>query len=756
MGLSADRRHPRLNAMIVLTVLLGAGVFAEIAGAAAPPANEADFFLDGVAEIGAPGVPGPLCVFGEQAFVVVTGQLNRQAQAPVVAATKWGKGKVVVFGHTGYLSRETLQIADTGRLMQNAVNWAGDARTAAQTDELRIGVLGAPGAAQYLQQTHKRVAKLDGVNWRAALKEVDVLCADGRAYANANDRNLLSAFVKRGGGLVVANLGWGWLQSHQDATLGVDHPGNQLLASAGVVWADGYLDRTTQKGYAINREALALTHAGVALDKLTGSNKGADHKAAAQASETVMLAARTLAPTRDAIWMPRLRRLELRDGRAITPTKKTPVAAKDGLSRVLLALQVQDWRQQNPRLVKAHPAADAFPGSVPPGARTVRRMIQIDAKTPGWHSTGLYAVPGKLIAVAAPPDALKKGLRVRIGCHRDGLWHHDRWSRVPEITNSIAIDRALTLIANPFGGLVYIEAPDRSELGDVKIQIANVIEAPYFVLGQTDLNDWRQRIRKLPGPWAELATDKLIITVPSQAVRQLDDPQALMQFWDRAMDACADLAAIDRKRRRPERLVPDVQISAGYMHAGYPIMTHLDVVPDMVDHQSIIDKKGDGWGFFHEIGHNHQHRDWTFGGSVEVTCNLFTLYVFETVCGQTQPRDGLYGEARMKKLNAYLKNGADFNQWKGDPFLALLMYMQLQEEFGWDAYKKVFAEYAALPRGDRPGNDPQKHDQWMVRFSRTVGRDLGPFFQAWGVPTSAPARQSIADLPDWMPADWPN
>jgi len=43
-----------------------------------------------------------------------------------------------------------------------------------------------------------------------------------------------------------------------------------------------------------------------------------------------------------------------------------------------------------------------------------------------------------------------------------------------------------------------------------------------------------------------------------------------------------------------------------------------------------------------------------------------------------------------------------------------------------------------------------------VRFSRTVGHDLGGFFAAWGVPTSEDARASLVDLPAWMPSDWPS
>ena len=40
-------------------------------------------------------------------------------------------------------------------------------------------------------------------------------------------------------------------------------------------------------------------------------------------------------------------------------------------------------------------------------------------------------------------------------------------------------------------------------------------------------------------------------------------------------------------------------------------------------------------------------------------------------------------------------------------------------------------------------------------FSRAAGKNLGPFFEAWGVPTSAGARDSVKDLTAWMPADWP-
>jgi len=231
-----------------------------------------------------------------------------------------------------------------------------------------------------------------------------------------------------------------------------------------------------------------------------------------------------------------------------------------------------------------------------------------------------------------------------------------------------------------------------------------------------------------------------------------------MKFWDQVLDACADLATIPRERPRPERYVTDTQISAGYMHSGYPIMTMLDVAPVMVDRERVM-RNGHGgvWGLFHELGHNHQRPEWTFGGTGEVTVNLFTLYVFDTVCGRPKGSfDRVGGERRKRMLADYFKNGPDFEgKWKRRPFLALVMYVQLQEAFGWEPFKRVFAEYRRLPPNERPRSDADKRDQWLVRFSRTVGRNLGPFFQAWGVPTSEKARAQVADLPVWMPPDFP-
>jgi hypothetical protein len=181
-------------------------------------------------------------------------------------------------------------------------------------------------------------------------------------------------------------------------------------------------------------------------------------------------------------------------------------------------------------------------------------------------------------------------------------------------------------------------------------------------------------------------------------------------------------------------------------------MTHLDAAEDMTQ----LAKLSTGsWGLFHELGHNHQESDWTFDGTTEVTCNLFSLYVLEKVCGRAWSEGHGGMKDRAKQFAEWEKKGRKFEVWKQDPFLALQMYAQLVEGFGWEPYKRVFAEYRTLTPDQRPKGDLAKHDQWMVRMSRAVGKNLGPFFQAWKVPTSDAARVSISDLPTWFPADLP-
>ncbi|MDX2130707.1 MAG: M60 family metallopeptidase [Planctomycetota bacterium] len=718
-----------------------------------PTTQEADTaaLRKGVRSIAAPGVPGPLVVFGPGAFAVVTGAEGKGVSMPVVVAARAGPGRVVAFGHTGCLDASALGVGDTGTLMRNAIAWAGVPQAAP-----KVGVILNPPLAEALARLGVDAVALpaDWDRGPGALAGVDVLCVPTHALSAAQ-RDRVRRFIAGGGGVLASGLGWGWLQLNPDKAIR-EHPGNDLFEHIGIAWGDGTLDRTAPDGFRVDDAPLApALHALRALDAFEHAASNAPHapdqaKPDTQAAHALTAAVRVVPPNHAVL--ARTRRLLEGRTQALVPTQGSPLKASQSLERVLLALQVELEKQSRPEQVRAHPAAAHFPGEVPATTPRVQRTVRISTDVPGWHSTGLYAAPGDVVRVGVSTPA--PGVRVRIGCHTDHLWHHDAWRRVPDISRVFALTGPSTRVASAFGGLVYIETPGRGGK-TLDIEIVGAVAAPRFVRGQTTPAEW-EALRERPGawdaPWGELESSKVILSVPSAALRAIDDPEALMAFWDAISDAHATLATIPLDPPRPHRFVPDIQISAGYMHSGYPIMTHLDAVDDMT---VLATLRAGSWGLLHELGHNHQEGDWTFEGTGEVTCNLFALHAIDTICAPPAASRGHPGVDAPPALAQHLAAGAPFEKWKADPFLALHMYVQLERAFGWDTFKAVFAAYRALPRDERPRSEMDKRDQWMVRFSRACGRNLGPFFQAWGVPTSDAARASIADLPAWMPEGWP-
>lgn len=85
----------------------------------------------------------------------------------------------------------------------------------------------------------------------------------------------------------------------------------------------------------------------------------------------------------------------------------------------------------------------------------------------------------------------------------------------------------------------------------------------YLFPGKTSLEEWRNCIQESQAPWGELATDNIILTVPSANLKDLEDPEPALRLWDEMMGAIAQLAARPFPFCRPERIVADVQISAG-------------------------------------------------------------------------------------------------------------------------------------------------------------------------------------------------
>lgn len=707
--------------------------------------DEAAQLRSGVSRINAPGLPGPVSPFGPDAFAVAVGKQGN-ARLPLVAATRFGQGRAMAFGKGEFFDAGALRDGDNAVFLANCLVWA------AAKDQPVVGVIGNEAFAAALRERGMDARDIG----LGEIETVDVIVTR-TTRLDPGQVAPLRAAVEKGRGLLVGDLGWGWLQLNPGKTLAEDHAGNQLFAPMGIVWLDGTLERTTADGKAYDTvEPLpAHTNAALALDAALAQHAGTAPVADADRAQisTLLAATAQALPGTDTILLPRLHALAADSAVNTVPTPQNPIRERDLLPRLVLTMQLRELAKQAPENVTAHPAAATFPGLVPAGAERVEREVTVRPAIPGWASTGLYAAPGEVVTLRFPEAVAKQGYRIRLGSTHCRLWGKDEWSRAPDVVREFPVKASEVKVASPFGGLLYVIVPDGAAGEPFPVTFANAVPVPYFKAGETDLTAWRETIRHLPAPRAEVASDKIVLTVPAEFVRELDDPTPLLGTWDRIVDLCGELAAWEPgTRKSPQRYTADCQLCAGYMHAGNPIMVPISTAASLLDNERLL-REG-SWGFFHEIGHNHQSRDWTFGGTGEVTVNLFTMYVFEKLCG-IPPEQGRMGGPVRRSVHEYFAQPRDFGRWKADPFLALTMYYQMQQEFGWDPFIRTFAEYRQLPEDQRPKTDDDKRDQWLTRFSRTVGRDLGPFFDLWGVPVSAAAKESIADLPGWLPANFP-
>jgi len=449
---------------------------------------------------------------------------------------------------------------------------------------------------------------------------------------------------------------------------------------------------------------------------------------------------------------------------AIVPTLKAPFSLPaDSAEKKSFIRQINDYMALPPAQVRSHPAAADFPGVVAAGAPRVTRVITVhgplmhgpaaaayDGAKESWQSTGLYANAGEIVTVT-PVAALPDGatVEIRIGCHTDKLFGDKitQWKRFPSIARSFSLRQQPTPVASAFGGPLFVVVKPAQGQSvpsglSIALRFANAAEAPFFVIGKTSAQEWR-RLRNAPAPWAELVGRNMILHVPAAQVRGREDPAALLEWWD-AVVAAEDGLVGWPARSAPERVVPDRQISAGWMHAGYPFMCHIASAQDITD-LAKLRAQGD-WGFFHELGHNHQSADWNFSGQTEVTVNFFSLYCMEHVVGK--PRGTGHPDIEPAKLLPALDRRLGDPPGKGS-FDQLAAFIVLLHEYGWGPLQKTLASYQANPN---PPNmqELRRQAEFVLRYSRNAQSDLSGYFKRLGY---ACPDEFCAELRSWPAFD---
>ena len=448
----------------------------------------------------------------------------------------------------------------------------------------------------------------------------------------------------------------------------------------------------------------------------------------------------------------------------ITPTKKAPFVPPAEAARGELNDSIKAYMAKEPGTFGAHASAQDFPGIVEAKER-VARTVSFDSNlvhrwdtTAGnapnlatgpdaWQETGLYAAPGEVVIVKVTSIPENRVVKIIVGCHRDSLLKLEKWNRFPLINRTFELKVGENKIANAFGGQLFIQSSHKDWRKPVKaspstpLQFSNAVAMPTYVLGKDTPDTW-MKAKQHPAPWVTLVGKQVILHVQASEVKKLADPKGLLEWWDKAMALEDDLIALTRLA--PERVVPDRQISAGFMHSGYPFMCWID--PSQKDSIDLpkLTKEGN-WGFFHELGHNHQRTTWTFDGQTEVTCNLFSLYVMEKLVGKPQGR----GHPAMEKIDELLAKRFAAEPNKG-PFEQLATFVVLIRAHGWGPLRETLRSYAsvATPKG---ATKEQLQSIFAERYGKAAKADVSDYFEKMGYHVESTAKAALKGLPAFKP-----
>lgn len=704
---------------------------------AAHASNAPSEILEGTKGMTCPdAVPGTTLVLTENAFGLLRAKNWDGTTTFAAAGTVFGEGRAVYFGHPGFLERGKTD-DDSVRFMQNVVRWAVKGK-----ENPKIGVRKNANVARTFREVYGiEVEVFDSREFGG----YDLIIANNFTPATAP---LYVDFVQKGGALIGAGLGWAWKQYNPNGSFASEFGDNLAFAPMGILQGDNGCTVVKDGFYTADPNAVPRgTLVNEALD-IAAAESYADKTERKQVTTMLSQAAAALPPTLPPELVERFASFASNPKANKVPAARTPVEPEDIFARLAILARKAQYESDPFKAWPADPAAATYPRLVKPGTPKIERTVDVDASIPRWHSTGVFAVAGEPVTVEIPADKTGLGLRLRIGTTDDDLSTlSEGWRRFPKVTTEVPLKNAATTVTSPFGGLVYVVVPEKAS-GTFPATIKGGVMAPWFKLGRDTNEKFIEECRTSGAPQAEIEGNEFIVTADIEGGVQAD-AKWVAEYWDKVLGDDWWLSGRKGKRAYPERFCSDVQLIAGWLHNGYPMMCHTDLTThyDVSINKEMLEKGG-GWGIYHEIGHNHQFPDWTPPGMGEVTCNIFTLLAINRTSGCDYRANGFETARRSSaaKVRRWVGSGKNYKKVKEDYFLALEFYARLIDVFGWDVLHNTFAHYQE-PDFVHPKGETEQWDTFARLLSKEGNANVAEVMALWNMPISEDTLKACSVYP---------
>ncbi|HDR8052207.1 putative mucin/carbohydrate-binding domain-containing protein [Bacillus cereus] len=396
------------------------------------------------------------------------------------------------------------------------------------------------------------------------------------------------------------------------------------------------------------------------------------------------------------------------------------------LPKVYAEMTIEDKeKQQEERVYQLLPKGDV---------EGMRELHQRRMSFSPYEPTGIYVKPGEEVVIQVEGT---QQIKAYIGTY----------SYEKEEPKQFNLNSGENKISSPNGGLLYFY--NYHNTGEVVAKVKKGgTSNPLFILGKHTTKDWKRMLAENPDPYAiEMKGENSLLTMHPETVAEhlkQEDPAELLKKHDEIINIehkisglSKDGAGVANQGKHSIHFVED-WYTDDYMYATYYRTAYSKGNLESV--LNLEELTNDGWGPWHEVGHQHQQDTWLWDGLGEVTVNIYSLAVQTTFGHKTR----LEQEGRYEAAFAYL--GKPDAQEKMDVFEKLVMFWQLHLAYGDQFYPNLHQMYRLLHDTELPKSDEEKKQMFIYMTSKVAGQNLIPFFDKWGLFANDATREKIEKL----------
>jgi hypothetical protein len=243
--------------------------------------------------------------------------------------------------------------------------------------------------------------------------------------------------------------------------------------------------------------------------------------------------------------------------------------------------------------------------------------------------------------------------------------------------------------------------------------------------------------------------ENVIVSMPYRFFVKCKKPVDFITQLDVVYERYADLTDGMKPFKSNKITILNVDNLKFNMSSGNPILSRDDRIEYILGELDKSNYKNPSWGLMHELGHDFiigMKHYFVFGhGDNESWAEFFALYGCQEL--------GLEHKEPVWKdtAKAYHESGEqDFERIKNEKWLMIGFLHHIQEQYGWDVYKKLFKRYAKLIRENNYpdfNETERKVDLFVKELSLAAGANFYPYFDRWGFPVNRFIYKELKHLP---------